>query len=133
MPRSIAAPTSRSASWAVGATPNVAVPRQIRDTFTPVEPRTAYFIINFLVVCGAEEGSAAVGPGGGPGAAAGPVLWSGVVGEGAGQLPEGVRLRLQRLGFLLGDVQDRGEGDEPARRLVQAGEGEQGLGELGRV
>src|SRR3954454_24788076 len=44
MPTSIAAPTTRSASCAVGATPNVAVPRQIRDTFTPVAPRTEYFI-----------------------------------------------------------------------------------------
>src|SRR4051794_32861011 len=44
MATSIAAPTTRSASRAVGATPNVAVPRQIRDTFTPVAPRTEYFI-----------------------------------------------------------------------------------------
>src|SRR6476620_9929813 len=44
MPRSIAAPTSRSASCAEGATPKVAVPRQIWDTFTPVDPRTEYFI-----------------------------------------------------------------------------------------
>src|SRR6478735_6157120 len=44
MPRSIAAPTSWSASCAEGATPKVAVPRQIWDTFTPVDPRTEYFI-----------------------------------------------------------------------------------------
>src|SRR3954451_9565918 len=44
MPRSIAAPTIRSASCAAGATPNVAVPRQIRDTCTPVVPSTEYRI-----------------------------------------------------------------------------------------
>src|SRR6478672_3724132 len=44
MPRSTAAPTTRSASCAVGATPKVAVPKQIRDTLTPVEPRTEYCI-----------------------------------------------------------------------------------------
>jgi hypothetical protein len=44
IPRSIAAPTTRSASCAKGATPNVAVPKQMRDTLTPVVPRTEYFI-----------------------------------------------------------------------------------------
>ena len=56
-----------------------------------------------------------------------------VVGEGAGQVPEGVGLRLQGLGLLLGELEDGGQGDEPAGWLLQAGDGEQGLGELGGV
>jgi hypothetical protein len=34
----------------------VAVPRQIRDTFTPVVPRTEYFIRGFLVCSGGWRG-----------------------------------------------------------------------------
>jgi hypothetical protein len=52
IPASIAAATTRSASCAVGATPKVAVPRQIRDTFTPLLPRTEYFI-GILLASGA--------------------------------------------------------------------------------
>src|SRR5947209_4391904 len=100
MRASIAAPTSWSASWAVGATPKVAVPRQIRDTFTPVEPRTEYFISKLPCllwdkgrrrpVVGRVSGVVAVD--------GGLFSWSGVVvGEGAGQLAEGVGLRLQGL------------------------------------
>src|SRR5829696_2401862 len=44
MPRSSAAWTTRSASRSIGATPNVAVPTQILETFTPVDPRRAYSI-----------------------------------------------------------------------------------------
>jgi hypothetical protein len=42
----------------VGATPNVAVPRQIRDTLTPVVPRTEYFISNVSCSRGGEDGRA---------------------------------------------------------------------------
>ena len=62
---------------------------------------------------------------------AGPGL--GVVGEGAGQIPEGVRLRLEGLRLLLGKLEDGGQGDEAAGWLLQAGNGEQGLRELGRI
>src|SRR5829696_5191733 len=44
MPASSAAPTTRPAPRASGATPNVAVPRQIFDTFTPVGPSREYSI-----------------------------------------------------------------------------------------
>src|SRR3954465_9793635 len=62
MPASTAAPTTRSASWAVGATPNVAVPRQIRETFTPVLPRTEYFISEFLFFRSGVVGESAETP-----------------------------------------------------------------------
>src|SRR3954447_14312613 len=62
MPRATAAPTTRSASCAVGATPNVAVPRQIRETFTPVLPRTEYFISEFLFLRSGVVGESAETP-----------------------------------------------------------------------
>src|SRR3954451_18135946 len=97
MPRSSASPTSRSVCSAVGATPKVAVPSAIRDTLMPVEPRMEYCIHGFLFLC---NGSGVVG------------------GEGTGQLPERVRLVVERLGVLLGAFDDAGEGNEPGRRVV---------------
>src|SRR3954451_187612 len=47
MPRSSAAPTTPLASAAVGATPKVALPRQIFETRMPVGPRIEYFIYQF--------------------------------------------------------------------------------------
>src|SRR5829696_8591048 len=44
MPASSAAPTTCPALCASGAMPNVAVPRQIFDTFTPVRPSREYSI-----------------------------------------------------------------------------------------
>src|SRR5829696_3404061 len=43
-PTSSAAPTTLLASRALGATPNVAVPKQIFDTLTPVGPSVEYCI-----------------------------------------------------------------------------------------
>src|SRR6476659_7794114 len=116
MPRSIAAPTSWLASWAVGATPKVAVPRQIWDTFTPVDPRTEYFIVNFLVFCGGDEGIRQQRQG-----RAGRCRRRRRAVQALSWVRELDSSRNAsacacRVCFLLGDVEDRGEGDETVRR-----------------